>query len=894
MRWTSRLAIRLRSLFKRTHVERELDAELQFHLAQQVEENLAAGMNMEEARSSALRSLGALAYVKEACRESLGLRLVDELRQDVRYAVRTLVKNPAFTLIAVSTLALGIGANTAVFSVVNAVLLRPLPFKDSDRLVRVLEIRAPREGVSRQPIETIDGAELGALQSRAQTLSAIGMYSGMPMSMTLTGRDESVRLAGERLSSAIFSVLGTTPLLGRTFEPREETFGADAVVVLSYATWQRRFGGDPDILGQIVALDGRRYSVVGVLAPDFQFPNPLTEFWIPLVVPTDGPAARQRFRHVARLKDTSSIATATAEVSTIMRGLRTTDSTSSRFEIVRVQDQLVAPVKPALLVLTVAVSVVLLIACVNVANLLLARTAARQREIAVRLALGASRVRLLRQLLTESLMLALAGGTASMGMALGGVRILRTLGTALPRRDLYLGSGVSIPRLDEVGVDLRVLAFTMGVSIVAALLFGLAPAIRQSRSEHGNALREGIGSARGGFNLFGRGRMPSWLVVAEIAMAVTLLVGGGLLIRSFAKLSHVDPGYDPINLAWFQVFPPRERSTGVALTTFSQTVVERLQSVPSVRSASYAVQLPTGNLLRETSARTTPDPPRSSDPPRGADVRIVSQDFIRTMGIRVIAGRGFEESDHADAPRVILINQALARSGVIGESPLGTRIYAIGREPWEIVGIVEDVHQFGLDRAPASQVFIDFRQQPGLSSNGLYVAVRTDRPIALMASLRAIVRQLDPSATVDSVGTMEQLLSNSISRPRLYAMLLGIFAGIALLLAAIGIYGVIAYGVARRSRELGIRIALGAQGVHVIGLVLRQGMALTILGLVFGMAGAAAVTRYLEGMLFGLTPLDSSTFVTVAVLFAMVATLAGFVPARRATKVDPMVVLRSE
>jgi putative ABC transport system permease protein len=604
------------------------------------------------------------------------------------------------------------------------------------------------------------------------------------------------------------------------------------------------------------------------------------------VLPTDGPAAaRARFRHVARLKDTSSMPAATAEVSTIMRGLRAADSGSSRFELVRVRDQLVAPVKPALLLLTVAVGVVLLIACVNVASLLLARTAARHREIAVRLALGATRVRLIRQLLTESLILALAGGAASVGLALGGVLLLRTFGAGLPRRDLYLGSGVSIPRLDEVGLDFRVLAFTMAVSLLAAVLFGLGPAIRQSQSDRTDGLREGR-----------RSGIQPLLVVAEIAMALTLLIGGGLLIRSFVTLSQVNPGYDPANLTWFQVFPPRERSSGVPLTAFAEDLVGRLRSLPGVRSAGYAVQIPTGNLLRQTSVRTTPEPPSPSDAPQqGADARIVSTDFIRTMQIRIIAGRGFDERDGAGRPRVILINQTLARSGIVGERPIGTRIYALGEEPWEIVGIVEDVHQFGLDRAPASQVFIDFRQQPGLSTNGLYVAVRTDGTSdAVAAGIRPIVRQLDPAATVDAVATMEQLVSNSISRPRLYAVLLGIFAAVAVTLAVIGIYGVIAYSVAQRTREIGIRMALGAQRVEVMGLVLRQTIPLIAIGMALGLAGAAGVTRYLEGMLFGLTPLDPSTFIGVPLLFGVVATIAAYVPARRATKVDPMVALRCE
>jgi putative ABC transport system permease protein len=826
-------------------------------------------------------------------RDTRSFRWLDDAWLDAQYAWRTLSRTPGFSLVAVLTLALGIGATTAIFSVVNAVLLRPLPYKDSERLVRILE-HVPATDGSAAPSRRAVGfllSELIAIRSQAATLSHLGGYVGS--TLLLTGRDETIRLEAARLSPAVFAMLGTQPLIGRTFDAAEETPGQDSVAVLSYASWQRYFAGARDVLDQRMTLDGRVYSIVGVMPRGFQFPDSQTQLWIPFAL--NG----SRALPVARLADGVSIDAATAEVTAILNRMPGSSqprrSGPRQFALERVQDELVAPVRPALRVVAVAVGFVLLIACVNVANLELARDAARQREIAVRLALGAGHARLIRQLFAESALLALGGAAAGVALSSGGVQLLRTLGASLPRGDL--AAGVSIPRLEEITIDLPVLAFTLVAAIVTAILSGLAPAVRQSRSLETDVLREGASSAISGFNLLRHHRMQGVLIVAEIAMAMLLLVGGGLLIHSFVNLADVDPGYDPSGVLTFQVYSPRPRSA-----TFEDDFVARLRSLPSARAAGYAEMLPlvrfrSGVGLRPVQGAATEPPPPAPGArlsPAGPDARVVSRDFLNAMGMRIVAGRGFGDNDRAGQPKVLLINRALASSGYLGKNPIGTRVYAAGREPWAVVGIVENVRQYGLDQEPDPQIFIDVRQLPMGNPNAYYAFRTGGDPAASIASIKGIVRQIDPRATIDNVATMERIVSNSISRQRLYAALLGIFAAVAVALAAIGIYGVIAYTVAQRTREIGIRMALGAARWSVMRLVLGQGAVLTAAGIAFGLAGAAAMTRYLDTMLFGLTPLDPATFVVVSVMFATIATLASYAPARRATKVDPLVALRHE
>jgi predicted permease len=911
MRLAARLRSFLRAVLFRNRMERDMEAEWRFHLDARVDDLVATGLSRANASARARIEFGDPRRWKDYGREARGVLFFDELRQDVVYATRQLSGAPLFTAVAVVTLALGIGANTAIFSVINAVLLRPLPYTDSDQLVRFIENFPALRGSSGPPLRVpgMDLAELATLRAQAQTLSHVAAISSA--TMMLTRDDDAIRVEGAQVSPDAFPLLGVRALVGRTFDRREDTAAAAGVVVLSYGAWQRLFGGDSHVLGQVVTLDGTGRSVVGVMPRGFAFPDAQTEFLLPFVSPTLPPGARASRPAIARIKPGVTRQAAAAEVNSLLihlpEGRQLASSIdgarSPRFELVGVQDMLVGPVRPALLVIAVAVVFVLLIACVNVANLLLARMAVRQREMAIRLALGAGRGRLVRQMLTESLLLALVAAVAGTGLAFGGVRVLRTLGTGLARRDL--GPSMSLPRLDEVSIDGSVFVFALAVAALTGVVFGLAPAIRLSAQRSTTALRESGGSPASGFDVFRRVRLQSVLVIAQIAMALTLFIGGGLFVRSFAKLSNVDPGYDLTDVLTFQVTFPKGRYSAPQYTSLAEEIAARLQSAPGLRSAGYTLALPIVSGRAGQPLRITPEPPAQPPPLAAASperplVSAVSRDFLNVLGIHLIAGRWFGDTDGAGQTPVMLIDRTVAGSGFLGKNPVGNHVYGygFGTTPIEVIGVVDSIRQLGLDQEPA-QVFVDLRQFPPPrrvveTSPPLYYAVRARTEANSIASVRSIVRQLEPHATIDNVATMNELVSNSIARPRLYAVLLGIFATVAVLLAAIGIYGVMAYSVARRTREIGIRMALGAARADVIGLVVRQSLTLTAVGIALGLVGAAVVTRYLSGLLFGLTPLDPTTFVGVAVTFAFVATLAAAVPARRATRVDPLVALRYE
>ena len=806
--------------------------------------------------------------------------------QDLRYALRTLRKNPAFAATAILSLALGIGGNTAIFSVVQAVLLRPLPYPESDRLVQFIENR-PAEASNElgypQQLATIPIADLPGFRTRATTLSHVGVHASRLM--MLTGRDEPVRLHVTRVSPAVLEMLGVPPRIGRPFDPREEAPGAGGFAILSHGAWQQYFGGASTVLGRGLTLDGQSFSIIGVMPDHFRFPDPQTQVWVPY--PLNG---RGRVSPIARLADGVALETASAQVSGILAGIQALAparrATPSTFAVTRVHDQLIAPVRPALTVMALAVGALLLIACVNVANLLLARAVARRREIAVRLALGAGRGRIARQLLIESTVLTFAGAVGGTLLAAAALQLVQTLGASLPRADLT--PGVSIPRLDEISIDPLVLMLTLAVVLATTVLFGVAPALHHADARHTEALRESTSSPKHGLNVFRLHRTRGLLVIGEIALAMLLLVAGGLLMRSFVKLASVHPGYDAGNLLTFYV-PSVDRSA----PSFNDDLIERLRGLPGVRSAGYAELMPMVRARSSMPIKPAQPPASGAPPPGPIDVRTVSRDFLPALGVALVAGRGFTANDRDGQPRVMLINRTLARSGFLGPDPLGTRV-AAGPFQWEVVGIVEDVHQYGLDQQPDPQVFFDIRQLPAGNPTP-YFAVRTEHdPLALVPSVRDIVRQLNPNAMVDGVATMKQLMSNSMSRPRLYAVLLGMFAVLAAGLAAIGIYGLIAYSVAERTREFGIRIALGATRWNVIGLVLGQSAVLIGAGLVLGLGGAAAGSRYLEGLLFGIAPLDAATFFASSLLFGLVAVVASYVPGRRATSVDPVVALRHE
>ena len=730
-----------------------------------------------------------------------------------------------------------------------------------------------------------------------------------PTLMNLRGRDP--RTQGAVVSAGFFEMLRARPLLGRVFTAVDEMPGASPVILLSYETWRRHFGGDPQIVGRTATFDpvlGPRvstdYTVIGVMPADFQFPSSETNVWRPPQVAAAGPAG-PRTAILAQLAAGVSLEAAASEILPLMRQIRATyrDNANASYELVGVHQELVRPVRPALIILSVAVGLVLLLACVNVANLVLARTASRQGEIAIRRALGAGRGRLIRHFLTESMMLGLCGGLVGALLAVGGVRLLRSLATTLTRVDL--GNQLSIPRIDEIGVDGTALAFAFGVSIATAVLFGLAPALRYARPGDSVALREGERATAEGYRpgsyLSGR----SALIVGEIGLAMILLAGGGLLIRSFIELLRVDAGYDPSNVATFQVAVPADSYPPARSKMFAEELVARLRSVPVVESAAYANQLPMVSLVNSFPLGSRPRPrplpgPPPQPPPNLADIRLVSRDYFKAMGIRVLSGRGFVESDGASGRRVMLINEALARRDFANRNPVGETVFINYFEvPWQIVGVVADVRQFGLALDPQPQFFIDMRQWTDVDAlvfpAGAYYAVRTNSNSAsLVPTVRAIVEQMDAQASLFYVAPMEQVVASTLSRPRLYATLLGVFSIVGLGLAVIGIYGVMSYSVTQRTREIGIRVALGARRGQVIALVLGQSAVLTAVGIVLGLSGAAMLSRYLEGLLFGVTPLDPVTFAAAAVLFTLVALVAAYGPTRRATGVDPLVALRAE
>jgi predicted permease len=904
---------RVSSFFRRRSVDSDLSREIASHLALLEDDFQRRGFSAGDARLAARRALGSTAHTADLHRDAGSLVWIDDLRRDLQYALRALRREPGFAVVVALTLALGIGANTAIFSVVHSVLLRPLPYKDSMRLVRVWDNVPASEMPNRKPFRygAMDMRDLLDVSGRSQTLTHLVSYSQSQPTTTIDG--DATRMDGFSVSAGFFQMLGVQALVGRTFGDEEFTTGHDHVVVLGYGAW-RRFGGDPHVLGRVVTFGGDPtspfvgsiavgvgYTVVGVMPPGFRFPYDNAQFWVPRVL-TRPPAGGRPVRRatIARVATGATSDMAAAEIAAIRRAARgssaaASSATGPRFELIPLYDELTGPVKPALLVLTAAVGIVLLIACVNVANLLLARTASRQREIAVRVAIGAGRGRLVRQLLAESLLLAGLGGVAGTALAFGGVRLFRVLGTTLGRVDL--GATSVFPRLGEVTVDATVLGYALALSLGTGIVFGLVPALRHSQPQQAEFLRETTTSARTG--------LKNALVVAEMALATVLFVGGGLLINSFVKLATVDPGFDPSQLLTFQVSMSGSHRPG-ELQAFAESLAERLRSTPGVQSAAYARQLPMVQLQDSITLTRRRD---GVDRVLGEaqDIRFVSRDYLKTMGVRVLSGRGFGENDGPGRPGVVLINEAMARRDFPGESPLGQTVF-FGRQrsiALEIVGVVANVRQFGLDREPQPQYFLDYRKvafwigesnDPPLFPVGAYYSVRTaaDNTAAVLGGIRSAVRQLDDHASIDNVATMEQIVSNSISRPRMYAVLVAIFSGVAVALAAIGLYGVMAYTVAQRTREIGIRMALGAQRVEVMRLVLRQSTMLVAAGLLCGLAGAAAVTRYLEGLLFGLTPLDPATFFVVALTFAGVATLASYVPARRAASVDPLVALRYE
>lgn len=810
------------------------------------------------------------------------IHLLETLWQDLRYGARLLRTRPGFTAIIVIILALGIGATTAVFSVVNSVLLRPLNYPAADRIVTVWEDHTRRQGPAREwtsPTGVQDWREQGS-----QVFSHIAAVNSWPATLTEAGEPEV--LAGASVSSEAFAVLGVQPFLGRAFTEEEDQTNAAKVIVLGHSLWQRRFNGDPAIVGKAVRLNGESYTVVGVLPEGLQLPIITNaEIWRP-IRPTFNPGCQRgcyTLRVIARLQDGVTLERARTEMSAVGARIAQQFPESNKdvgVTIVPLQEFFVGDLRPALFVLLAAIALVLLITCANVANLLLSKAVAREREMAIRAALGAGRRQIVRQLLSESLLLALLGGGLGVLSAYWLVELFQAI------------APTGTPRIDEVRIDGRVLLFSLGVSLLTGLLCGLVPALQAARGDLNQMLRE---SGAGNKMSSGGGRVRSVLVVAEIAIALVLLIGAGLLMRSFVRLQSVDPGFRPTSALTVRVglpltaYPKREQ-VGI----FYQQLQEKLQAIPGVQAVAFSSTLPMAGIDTDTGfqieGRPAPPPGQTS----AAWFSVVSHEYFNTMGINLRAGRAFDTRESEQSPCAVVVTEAMARRFFPGENPLGQRLIFGSQQTirCEIIGTVADVHHFGLSTDARPTFYFSARQR---SRNAMSVVLRTSgNPMTYVNAVRDAVRSLDPDLAITNVQTLEQLVATSVATPRFVLSLFGSFAAIALVLASLGIYGVIAYTVTQRTRELGIRLALGARGADVVRLVMGQGMRLALLGLALGLLASFGLMRLMTKLLFGVTATDPFTFAGIALLLGAVALLACWIPAQRATKVDPMIALRHE
>jgi putative ABC transport system permease protein len=810
---------------------------------------------------------------------------VNSFWQDIRFGVRMLAKNPAFTAIAVLTLALGIGANTAIFSVIDAALLRPLPYPNADRIVVLYQQDQDRQNDDPAPADFLD------IRRQSSSFAYLAAYRGLPFNLSGNGQPE--RVQGTVVTSDFFAALGVQALRGRTILPDLDRAGGTSVVVLSYGLWQRRFGGSADIVGQAIDIDGELRIVVGVMPPDFAYPTG-TELWTssrfaapphPLR-PLEDPATvrgSHYFESFGRLKPGVTLAQAVTEVDTITKRLKQqygNDEDGFGATLVPLREDLVGETRPALLILLGAVALVLLIACVNVANIVLARGASRQKEMALRIALGASRLRLLRHFLTESTLLALAGGALGILLALWGLAPLRALVPAA-----MIGGA-------PIALDSRVLLFTLLASLASGVLFGLIPGLRLGETELNSALQEGGRGSAGG----GRARRTrSALVVTEIALAAVLLTGAGLLLRSFSHLLKVPEGFNPEQVLSLQLALPQARYPKPGdRTSFVKNALERIHSLPGIAAASAISRLPLnpGNSSRSVEVEGRTPPPSGDISP---DYLVVTPDYFHTLAVPLLSGRTFTDRDDASALPVAIVSEATAHHFWPGEDAVGKHISgACGDEKtWcQVVGVVGDLKQHHLEQASRLAVYVPFAQDPWAF---FAIVVRTKlEPASAASAVEGAIHSVDRDEPVYNVRTMRDVEAASLSPQRLQIALIGLFAALALVLACMGIYGVMAYSVAQRTGEMGVRMALGAQTSNVLGLVLGEGLRLAVLGAAIGLAGSFFAARLLSGMLFGVTPSDPLTFAGVAIVLVLVALLACYIPARRATRVDPLVALRYE
>ena len=886
-RWNYRIRLRLRSLFRRDRVELELTDELRFHFEQLAAEKIAKEMTAEEARYAALRELGGVEQIKEECRDMRRVNYIENLLQDVRYGLRQLRQNPGFTTVAVLTLALGIGANTLIFSVVNAAVLHPLPFHNANRLV-TLWATSPTIGFSGPGTLTDAGYKEWRTENRV--FSEIAAFRGQPSN--LTGMGEPVRLTGVAISPSFLRVLDVSPALGRAFAPEEETAGHNHMALLSERLWRSRFGADPRAVGQSIKLDGEFYTVIGVMPAGFGFPNE-ADVWTPLTLALDEHNASLQI--VARLKPGVSIGRARSNVALIgQRRPHRAGDWEWEVTLVPLSQALAADVRTPLMVLFGAVGLVLLIACANVASLFLARATARQREIAVRRALGASRIRVIRQMLTESVMVAVFGGALGLLLAALGQGVVANAASLLPRS---LASPSAAAHIASAGIDFWVLGFTLIISVLTAVLFGLTPAVRASQGGLIESLKEGDRAS-----VAGRGQtyLHDAIVVAEVALALILLVGAGLLIRSFLGLMNVDPGFSAQNVLTLNISLPDSRyGSARPMIAFEQQALERLGALPDVNSAGGVFGLPLGNgaIAGDFTVEGQAAPAPGAQPFIAAK-KVIGGDYFKAIGMPLLQGRYFDQDDSEHAAHVVIVSQSLAHHFWPHGDAIGKRLKpGFSNDSWcTVVGVVGDTKQYSLEEAPSPSMYLPYAQAPApFLMEDITLVLRTGSdPLTLVAAVRRAVQSVDPDLPVFDVATMEQLLYRSVSGPRFNTGLLSMFAALALLLATVGTYGVLAYMVQQRTHEIGVRMALGAEAGDIVRQVVRKGMLLAAGGISSGIAGAWALTRFLSSLLFGVRPTDPATFAVVLLVVMAVALLACLLPARRAAKVDPMVALRYE
>jgi putative ABC transport system permease protein len=816
---------------------------------------------------------------QERSTDSNGSRWLEDLGRDVRLGLRSLLRSPAFSTVAVLCLALGIGANAALFSVLNAVLLRPLPFTEPDRLVRIYETQGEMQG----SVSFLNFKDWQKQSTGFEKLAAYEMGS-----RNLQGNGDPERIRACETTPELFSILRVPPLSGRSLQAGADEPGRDRVAVVSEDLWRTRFGADPSLVGRTIRLDGLPHTVIGVMPRSFDFPagGNSTDVWV-LHHPATEVRRTNRGAHylnvVGRVKDGMSLEQATAQLVTVAARLEKEypDQQLGRSVLVQpLQESIVGRVRPALLILFGAVGLVLMIACVNVANLLLARAAIRRREVAVRLALGATRGRLVRQFLVESLVLAFAGAALGLLLARWLLAVLAPLAES------------ALPVFREFPLDGRVFAFLLAVAVLSGLLFGIVPALQASRGDVRETLAEGGGKSTGTRR---QQLFRSSLVVVEIALSLILLVGAGLLLRGFYKLSGTEPGLTADNVLTAHLPVPAEQIKGATSRLFRPLLTE-IRSLPGVRSAAVVSMLPIQEAWTNGSFVVEGRPPVPPGQEPMAELRVASPGFFATLGIPLRRGRDFTERDGEKGPDVVIINDTLARRYFPGEDPLGRRLGGFGPKSLTIIGVVGEVRQAGLDEAPLAEMYFPYAlpESMDLLSDAVLVLRTSGAPEGLAGPLRGALKKVDPTLPLFDVLTMQEVIDHSLASRRLNLWLLGFFAAVALILAATGLYGVISYLVAQRTREIGVRIALGAQKRNVMGLILRQAAALAGIGIFLGLAGALVFSRVMDSLLYGISSRDPVTYAALAALLATVALVASWLPARRASRVSPMVAIRAE